>query len=292
MAENIVRTFESLSALLDHAKQPTTFARERPSREDDPSAVTFTGTASWDEAMTLTHRWDDGLAHLQRMSVAIKDSDTATRTVLRKSVAPPGRVDIGGIAAGDPAAGYLQRRKAPAVQRRKGKVIRILFSTGASGGVKADTILRRGAAVLALVDMLEARGFRCEITGCAPTVAARTGRSRSLGTRVLEYRWTVKRADQRVPLSALAFAMAHPSMHRRVIFACREVEPPTIRAQWGFERNIGGSTDSLIAAEVKAGGGIYLPTMRAYDSSHVAFADDEAARQWVKAEVERIMAGR
>jgi len=237
--------------------------------------------------MGLTHRWDEGLANLHRMTVAIKDADTSPRTVLRKSVAPPGRVDIAGIAAGDPAAGYLQRRKAPAVLRRKGKVIRILFSTGASGGVKAETIMRRGAAVLALVDMLETRGFRCEITGCAPTV-----KGGHLDGRVIEYRWTVKRSDQRVPLSALAFGMAHPSMHRRVIFACREVEPPTVRRQWGFERNIGTSVDSLMRDEVIAGGGIYLPTLRAYAPGYDAFTSDEAARAWVKSEVERIMSGR
>jgi len=90
-------------------------------------------------------------------------------------------------------------------------------------------------------------------------------------------------------LSALAFAMAHPSMHRRVIFSCREVESPTIRRQWGFESHIGGSTDSLIRDEVITSGGIYLPTMRGRDWQ---FTSDDAAREWVKREVERIMSGR
>lgn len=284
MADNIVRTFDSLSAMIEYANQKTTMRAERRSREVSQERTDFTGTRSWDEAMTLTHRWDDGVANLQRMSVAIKDADQAPRTVLRKSVAPPGRVDIGGIAAGDPAAGYLQRRKAPAVQRRKGKVIRVLINTGCSFTVEAETIMRRGAAVLALVDMLEARGFRCDIMGCSAVEPS------TWSTRTLEYRWQVKRADVQIPLSALAFGLAHPSMHRRVVFSCREVEDKATRDHWKIGGNYGSSVDSLLKDEVIDSGGVYLPQMRG--ATAVTFEDDDTAREWVREQIERIMAGR
>ena len=284
MVEHTIRTFPSLGAMIDYVSGPCDVpAWDRKSHTVSPERTQFTGTKSWDEAMSITHRWDEGIARIDAMRVAISDADRAPRTTLRKSVAPPGRIDIGGIAAGDPAAGYLRRRQVMTVKRQQGKVIRVLVNTGCSAGVTTDTIMRRGAAILALVDMLEARGFRADIMGCAPITAPRARAS-----RIMEHRWIVKRPEERVSLAALAFGLAHPSMHRRVVFAARECESAADRTYFDIVRTMGSSATSLMADEVIASGGIYLDRI----PTDSPFEDDDSARAWVKGEVERIMSGR
>jgi hypothetical protein len=284
-SKHVVRTFESLGAMLDFVNGPCEVPNdERTSRREGDGRTTFTGTESWDAAMAITHRWDEGVARIDAMRVTIKAADRAPRNTIRRSVTPPGTVDIAGVISCDPDAGFLQRRRTMAVQRHRGKVIRLLVNTGCSWAVSAETVMRRGAAILALVDMLEARGFRADITGCAPIhSAANRG-----ANRTMEHRWTVKRADQRVSLSALAFGLAHPSMHRRVVFAARECESAADRAYWQIQRNMGASTESLMKDEVIASGGIYLGKM----GSRTQFDDDDSAREWVRSEVERIIEGR
>lgn len=281
--ENIVRTFPSLSAMIAHADGPTTMSANRRSRETGDWRNQFTGTESWDEAMSLTHRWDEGVAAIERMRVTIKAGDRTPHRVTAKSITPPGALDIAGVIAGDPAAGFYRRQQVMSTRKQRGKVIRVLINTGCAGTITADTILRRGAAVLALVEMLEARGYRADIMGCAAIEPAKRG------SAIMEHRWQVKRPEQKVSLSALAFGLAHPSMHRRVVFSCREVEAHGARTYWGIGGNYGRSMDSLIKDDVLKSGGIYLPMMR---GSFTQFDSDADAREWVREQIERIMSGR
>ena len=282
--QNIVRTFPSLSAMIEHADGATTMQDgDRRSRCEDESRTVFTGTESWAAAMRLTHRWDDGVAAIERMRVTIKAGDRTPHRMTVKSITPPGALDIAGVIAGDPAAGFYRRQQVMSTRKQRGKVIRVLINTGCSAFVTADTILRRGAAVLALVDMLEARGYRADIMGCAAI------QPKDRRTAVMEHRWQVKRPEQKVSLSALAFGLAHTSMHRRVVFSCREVEEYAARQYWGIGTYYGASVDSLIKDEVLRAGGIYLPQMH---SGETQFESDDDAREWVSAQIERIMSGR
>jgi hypothetical protein len=148
----------------------------------------------------------------------------------------------------------------------------------ASASVSSQAIKRRGAAILALVDMLQTRGLRVEILGCFT--------SQEFGT--LEYRWTVKAATANTPLACLAFGLAHPSMLRRVLFSLMECEPENVRSCFDVGSGYGQPAESALAETVKAEGGIYLPKY----NTDGQWASDDTARAWVQAEVDRVMSGR
>lgn len=277
-----LRVFPSLGALVDHASGPSRMSLDnRGSRAE--SGRSWFGTASWEEMLTVVHRWDDGAKDVERMRVAIMTGAEKSRVKRVQSPTPPGTIDIAGIISGDPGAGFTQRRRTTQTTKQRGKVIRVALNVCCAGGVTADTIKRRGAAVLALVDMLQDRGLRVEIIGLMAT-GSRTS------SAIWECRWTVKRADQKVSLASLAFGLAHPSMLRRVMFSAMEVESSEIRKRHGvsIKGGYGRVVESSLRERLTAEGGIYLDGMQ----SDVHFKDDDSAREWVRAQVERIMSGR
>jgi hypothetical protein len=81
MVEHTVRTFPSLGAMIDYVSGPCEVPDyERKSHTASDERARFTGTASWDEAMSLTHRWDEGVARIDAMRVTIMAADRAPRT--------------------------------------------------------------------------------------------------------------------------------------------------------------------------------------------------------------------
>jgi len=271
---DIVRTFPSLSAMVAAAKAPTDYDGARASRRESGD---WHGSASWDEALGLVHRWDEGIRDVDAMRVAIVKGEQRMRTRTVRRPVPPGRVDVAGVAAGNPSAGFIARKPVASTRHAKGKVVRVLVNISAASKVSPDAIKRRGAAVLALVDMLQNRGLRVEVLGTFTNVKS----------GVLEYRWTVKAANANASLATLAFGLAHPSMLRRIVFSMMECEPAQIRRAFSIREGgtYGTPGDSQYAADVKAQGGIYLPAL----ITDGVWASDETAREWVRAEVERVM---
>lgn len=274
-ASDIVRTFPSLSAMVAASQRPTDFPEDSRSSRRVDTVEGWRASTDFDHALTLVHRWEDGAKDIDAMRADMLKGERrmATRTVRRP--VPPGRVDVAGVAAGNPRAGFIARKAVRDTRNAKGKVVRVLVNVSAAGAVSASAIKRRGAAILALVDMLQARGLRVEVLGTFQSVAS--GR--------LEYRWTVKAANANTSLTSLAFGLAHPSMLRRVIFSLMECEPEQIRRAFNVGSGYGSPGDPAMAETIKAEGGIYLPS---YTRDGV-WGSDDTAREWVRAEVERVM---
>lgn len=276
-----LRVFPSLSALVEHASGPSAMrASSRSSRSSGKFDEEFRGTRDWDHALSLVYRWDEGVRNIEAFRCSIMAGAQRSRMVSVPSITPPGVVDVPGVISGDPAAGFIRRVRTNQTTNQRGKVIRIALNVCVSGGVSTDTIMRRGAAVLALVDMLQDKGMRVEITGMVVTG------SHSSDSR-WEARWTVKRADQRVSLAALAFGLAHPSMLRRIGFSALEVENQETRTRHNVPDGYGKVCESRDQARFEREG-IYLSGMH----MGTEFRSDDAAREWVRGQVERITSGR
>jgi hypothetical protein len=86
------------------------------------------------------------------------------------------------------------------------QTVTIVADVCVSAGISKETIYVRGAAIAALVAAPEFAGRPCDVI-----VAANT-KDRA------EVRAVVKRAGEPLQLDALAFALAHPAMLRRLIF--------------------------------------------------------------------------
>jgi len=95
-------------------------------------------------------------------------------------------------------------------------IVKIYADIGATSHTSTNAMTRKGSAIVALVDQIEQSGQRVELIACQ--------RSDTKGYEYDEQRIfiTVKRADEVLDLDRIAFALAHPSMLRRVCFRIME----------------------------------------------------------------------
>ena len=183
------------------------------SRTESDERTEFAGTRSFDEALSLVnHGWVEGRSKLVKgvESLALK-KDLATMPAFIYDVAGA-RPEVPLAVAGDPCcmwdANPLQDAKAP--------VLRFIVSSSASCYWNSDALIRWGTSILSVIDSLEANG-RCtvELSVAKSTIDWESKRR-------LEFITKVKNAGSHIDFDVMAFAIAHPSMLRRIGFACSE----------------------------------------------------------------------
>ncbi|CUW38804.1 protein of unknown function [Magnetospirillum sp. XM-1] len=220
----IIREFPDWSAVLDAAEVPGKPLDEKGHARSAYYEEYFYGTPTWDAAMDLARNgWQEGRDRL------VRTFDAAT--ALQRTATVQARfLDVAGAyphaalaAAGAPDCMWSLGDTHIAAK----PVVRILTGQGVRSGVDAKWIINRGAALLSHIDRLEDAGYSVELT--AIHAASYQGWRH-------ETSYTVKRAGEPLELDRLAFVLAHPSMHRRMVFALREqaTEP-------GFRKAFGGN---------------------------------------------------
>lgn len=116
--------------------------------------------------------------------------------------------DVGRYASGEPA--HMRRHT-----RRPGKerVIHIVVNTALSGFSSAQQQTNYGVGLCGLIDWLENTGRRVELD--------RLGVVEDSKLRSFQG-WKVKRAADTMDLAAMAYALAHVSSHRHMVWGMRE----------------------------------------------------------------------
>lgn len=180
------------------------------------------------------------------------------------------RLDVAGymVSAPDYLAGsqFCMVQDCPSDKFREGygRVVRIAFHYGTPGYVDQEDYLFRGAALLALVDSLEANGYSVELDAVKFTTQTR-------GSEHMQHycETRIKEAGQPLDLDSIAFAMLAPDMARRLNFACMESQMPKFQVH--------GRSQPL-PAEERARFGLYFCRMEGHHNSI------ERARELVFAE--------
>ena len=90
-------------------------------------------------------------------------------------------------------------------------IVRIFCDIGAVWYTSTEAMIRKGAAVVALIDQIERSGQRVELIA---TQISKTHRQYDEQHIFI----TVKQPDEPLDLDRISFAVAHPSMLRRVGF--------------------------------------------------------------------------
>lgn len=262
------RHFASMAAFVDHCGS---IPVENQATSRHTHRAEWQGTATYEDAAAMAHGWQDGARMIERVKATLKVKTSRTRNTTAMAVTGPGSLSMGNLMAGHPAP-YVVFKPTNQVKRGRGKVVKVLVNVSASGMVSTEVIERRGAAVVALIDALENAGRRVEVTGVmAITPSARYG-----STGRLEYRIDLKRAESRLNLASLAFALAHPSMLRRFCFAAVESENADNRQMFGA-----GGSYGIPADVTPEEGTIYLGRMHGLDRQWDA---PETAAEWVRTE--------
>lgn len=101
--------------------------------------------------------------------------------------------------------------------QKKQKIITITKSVGYRGEVSSRQIEEESLKTLSIVQMLESKGYRINLNIC------NTWRASNNNTITLKV--NIKKANEKLNISKVAFPLTHPSMLRRLIFRFREIIP-------------------------------------------------------------------
>jgi hypothetical protein len=141
-------------------------------------------------------------------------------------------VDISRMLEGDPECMYAMHDGEETTTSQHGKVLELAVGVTANGFISQDTLLRRGAAMLCLVDALEQAGYAVALT-IYEVCNDRHGRE----TFHLSVR--VKHAHQPADIDLLSTALADGDILRRLCFVAQETGWPI------FGQEISGNTGWL-----------------------------------------------
>lgn len=172
----------------------------------------FTGTKNFEEAVQLfKNGWDAGVKHVQ---LALKNLPTAeTTTFIQKTL-----YDVVGFQCSVPR--YLQGiptnmvniKKTPVKQ----KVVTLNKIVNYTAQYDSNDIIKWGAETIRVIEAIERKGIRVKLNIVISNTA---------GSEVEVVKIPVKKPEERLNLSKLAFPLAHTSMFRRLGFRYIEVSP-------------------------------------------------------------------
>ena len=178
------------------------------------ASLTHESSNRWDDnlglngALEMAHAgWAEGMAQAEQISKPLVE--TIVGQLERSDVVYDNEgiaVDIGRFLAEDPECWLRFENEIISSPTASPKLITILHNCTESWKVESDAIIRKGAHVMALIQALEYAGHRVELTvvpfsvneGCCSV--------------------TVKQFDQPLDAALTIFALAHPSVPRRLGF--------------------------------------------------------------------------
>lgn len=258
--------FESWGEFLDRCANGKCALTEGKRRSRADGEYSWFGTHDFKDAMDLAvNGWEEGANMATKIAEPMFThiSSMIEKQEIVYDVEGQG-LDIGRYLDGEPE--HWQRIEIEEGQGPGHKIIKIVLNICVSSGIEARVIRQKGAAIQALVNLLEFAGHRCEVW----TMAAVRG-----GGETREVWMLLKRASENVDASRLAFGLAHPSMFRRMIFALWETMGDVERLQqFGIPERGYGS----VAKAVSEKGDIYLGGSQ-YGRDE--FESDGATEEWI-----------
>lgn len=243
--EPIVREFDTWDAFVTQACEPGVWTKTTlASHTSNTKAAGLTGgygTATWAEAVKFARfGWPEGRERLNDAIAVVMPKREVCRSYGRDVA---GEYPIVSLAiAGDPMCMALPKRTLQAGH----PVVRIDYGCNVSGGISAKAVLNRGAALLSIIDRLEARGFSTELRIVMQNEPAYGGQGPNFVVTCV-----YKRAGDALDIDRAAFALTNPSVQRRFKFALQE---QVAEAQKHYADTYGGSIYGSIDPDA-----IYVP---------------------------------
>ena len=224
--------FESFGSML-------AYANANPNKkQSDSGDKSFTETANYAEAHKLAvDGWHAVRPEVEKLLATLSEQiDNRFDTVNELEYAVSGgAVDVGRWLTGEPECMYSF---VPMPNERMGRVVKIFIDYGASASFSAEFIRQRGIVLCALVDALQKMRIACEVWG---ETAVSYGHNQ-IHTTVVK----LHDATAQMDIDELMFALANPSMLRRITFSVREL------AGCGANHSYGGTIHTEYAVQYGA----------------------------------------
>ena len=132
-------------------------------------------------------------------------------------------VDMGRFVEGDPEC-MVTFQSVP--EGAMGRVIKLVVAGTASSFIDPEHIRKRGVAVISLVDTINRLGFGVELWWDS-TITGKDGRDHSTAVKLHD-------SSDTLDINSVMFALAHPSMLRRLTFSVQE------QSSTAKEQGVGG----------------------------------------------------
>lgn len=235
---NHFRTFSGLSTISAWSS-PESFVRHLESvnpkdtwypafwKDKDPS---FYGVAGMEEAFDKARNgWKEGVELMEKMRLRI----LAANPFKPK----PAKYDVVGSIPSIPRAVAGNPLNMKKITLKKGKkTITLISDMSIHCMIGKEAVCNRAALVACLIDMIENKGFACEVISVGVASEGRGTRDYSFGAVI-----TVKESNQPVDLTRLSFALGHPGFIRKLVFAEKTVHienKDTLCQHLGYSRDI------------------------------------------------------
>ena len=242
----------------------------RPGKAGNYSSADWDMNAGFDGAFEMARAgWPDGARQVKEMAGNFENIcfQELTKSGYKDDVAGD-FYEVGRVVSGDPECAITKARV-----KREMPAIKITITGGARGEIDAKTYFRRGAAIVALIDVLEASGIRCLVVlGYQNTPHANKKEFINKCSIVL------KEHEDALDVDRISFAISHPASLRQVNFAVREGLPADWVNKFGFKNHDGwGVTHTFEDKDAD----ILMPKM--------FFDNDQEAVDWVKKQAEKFI---
>lgn len=162
----------------------------------------------------LRDGWQKGADELHQLLAQLPFSSNASGVSHWKMDIAGDMPDVGRYVTGEPAHMRARNR-----QQGNKPTVHLLCNTALMSTVSNRSQKNYWMAVCGLIDWMESRGIRVELD--------RVGVVESRGIRSFQG-WKIKRAEDALDLSALAFALGHPASHRQVVWGMRRRVRPLV----------------------------------------------------------------
>ena len=208
----ITRHYDSLTEMIHHAQTAPVLWPMQASRTERKSPA-WDADAGYAGALKLANDgWPEGIKQIHAMARLVHTGAVATRGYGVAGDHP----DIGRALSGDP------RNMVSRGSRRAPKpVVTIAVGLSMAWSVNSRLPMNYGAALAGLIDRLESYGVRIELHASGGAVQRRYGS----GDQMVSVAVCLKRPEDAMDHSAIAFAVAHPGMFRRLMFSAMEKMP-------------------------------------------------------------------
>jgi len=211
-----VVTFNSFAEYLSVAQQEANCKTELLSSRREGERHFF-GTVNFDDAVALARTgWAEGAKQARSLRVAVDgvvNSLVCSRSRSYSFDLTGEYVDVGLHLCGDPECFGIETD----TPQLGDPVVRITVNRSVSSAISAESLIARGTAIVAAIDVLESLGRRVELwigDGSDFSDGRKKGR--------LEVYCKIKDASQPLDPDLVAFVLAHPSARRRLGFSVAE----------------------------------------------------------------------
>lgn len=206
-----VRVYHSIPEALRVAQTQRVWRRAASQKDDDA----WSG-CSWKAALDLARfGWREGAVKVRRAFASLPAPTLSAGMAWRWDYSGE-RIDMSRFCSGDDAC----FRSRSTLNRGRAKCVRLLVPMGYPCSTGSDSVLNRGAAIIAIVDALEMTRRTVEVVAAFSSTSD-CDREPTSGYH-MNHLVTVKAAGQPLVLDTLAFYLCHRASLRRIGFALME----------------------------------------------------------------------